>query len=442
MTTPELPYNPDAECKVIAACFLRPDATEQYGLVAPDFYLARHQQLYRAILAMRRAEQYSRTALNDELRRTGDLDRIGLATVDGILATWAPSWETDEAAAIVKACAIRRALITAGGQIVTLAYQEAQPIDEQLSQAQTLLTAVSASHTTSNAVELGDALDTWYTMATSDTGDGQRWQTGFPDLDSVTGGVWASELIVLAAATSVGKTALALSIADHIIANDAPVVWFSLEMPREQLINRLVSIHTGINAADLRLRKLRPGDLPRIADAMELLNRRPLVIDCASRSLAQIRTATQQQRAKRGKIGLVVVDHMGLMNAGGRYAGNRVNEVSELSRGLKELSMSLNAPVLALHQFNRAGSSEDDPTRIPLLSDLKDSSSVEQDADTVWLLHRPGTRSSNPAEQRKAVLYIAKQRNGPVSSIALDYHPITTHYRSIERYRGVDGYAH
>jgi replicative DNA helicase len=202
-----------------------------------------------------------------------------------------------------------------------------------------------------------------------------------------------------------------------------------------------VSIHTQINAAALRMRKLRGGDLPRIATAMETLHARPLVIDCQARTLNQIRTATQQQIAKRGRHAAIIVDHMGLMRASNRYAGQRVHEVGEISRGLKDLAMETATPVFALHQFSRTGSSENDPTRVPLLSDLRDSGNVEQDADTVWLLHRPGTRLANPADQRPAKLYVAKQRNGPVGVVDLDYDPATTQYRSVERYREANGYA-
>jgi replicative DNA helicase len=437
----ELPYNADAERMVIAACYKRPDALALYGMQPMDFYLASHQQIYRAIVACRARETYSTAAIVDELRRTGDLDRVGgVDALYPVLGTWAPDDEADEAAALVKACATRRALIAAGSKIATIGYTEAGDLEDQIADAHAALTSATSTHHVASAPVLGDVIDGWFDMVSSDDGGGLRWRTGLSDLDDISGGLWASDLTVLAAATSVGKTALALSLADALIAIDAPVLWFSMEMPREQLINRMMSIHTGINAGSLRKRKLAPGDLRKIADAMAELRERPLIIDCKSRTLAQVRTVAQQQRAKRDQLALVVIDHMGLMRASNRYAGQRVHEVGELSRGLKELAMEMNAPILALHQFNRMGSSEADPTQVPLLSHLRDSGNVEQDADNVWLLHRPGTRSPNTQEQTKATLYIAKQRNGPVGSVALYYDPHTTHYRSVERYREVMHY--
>lgn len=425
----------------ISACYKRPECVALYGLQTTDFYLASHQQTYRAIVACHARETYSLGAVVDELRRTGDLERMGgVDTLYPILGMWAPSAEADEAAAIVKACATRRALIAAGSKIASIGYQEAGALEEQIADAHAALTGATSTHHVTTAPVLGEVIDGWFDMVSSDDGGGLRWRTGLPDLDDISGGLWASDLTVLAAATSVGKTALALSLADSLIAIDAPVLWFSMEMPREQLINRLMSIHTGINAGNLRKRKLAPGDLRKIADAMAELRARPLVIDCKSRTLAQVRTVAAQQRAKLGQMALVVIDHMGLMRASNRYAGQRVHEVGEISRGLKELAMELNAPMLALHQFNRQGASEADPTQIPLLSHLRDSGNVEQDADNVWLLHRPGTRSPNTAEQTKATLFLAKQRNDRVGSVALYYDPHTTHYRSVERFRGAPGY--
>jgi replicative DNA helicase len=442
MSIQDQPHNMDAERAVIAAALRRVEAADLYALEPLDFFVASHQQIYRSILATRRADTLSVVAVADDLRRRGELDRIGglaaLANLPG--DAWTPSYETDACAAIVRRCAIRRAMIAAGGRIVTMGYAEQADLDEQIGEAHTLLTAATTRASAQNGIAIGDALDSWYDMTTNED-EGGRFATGLPDLDDLTGGVWGSDLVVLAAMTGVGKSALALSIADHLTAQAVPVIWFSMEMPRAQLINRLVSGYTCIDAARLRKRQIKPSELPAISAAMDEYRGRPLVIDdTPGRTLAQIRAVTQQHRARRGPIGLVVVDHMGLMRASTRYAGNRVHEVSELSRGLKELAMELNAPVLALHQFNRAGGGEDDTSKVPLLSWLKDSSSVEQDADSVWLLHRPGVRSTIPLEQKAATLYVAKQRNGPIGAVALSYDPATTQYRSIARYRTAEGY--
>jgi replicative DNA helicase len=437
------PHNPDAERAVIAGALRRADAPDLYALEPGDFFLASHQQIYRSILSTRHADTLSIVAVADDLRRRGELERIGgMSTLLSLPSdAWTPSYETDECAAIVRRCAIRRAMIAAGGRIVTMGYQEHVDLDDQIGEAHALLTSATTRASTQSGVAIGDALDAWYDMATSDDGDGARLSTGLVDLDDLTGGVWCSDLVVLAAATGVGKSALALSIADHLTCEGALVVWFSMEMPRAQLINRLVAGYTRIDAARLRKRRIKPSEMPAIAQAMTAYRERNLIIDdTPGRTMAQVRAVTQQHRARRGAVGLVVVDHMGLMRASTRYAGNRVHEVSELSRGLKELAMELRAPVLALHQFNRGGSNEDDPTRVPLLSGLKDSSSVEQDADSVWLLHRPGVRSSDPAEQTKATLYVAKQRNGPIGAVQLHYDPTTTQYRSVDRYRSPEGY--
>lgn len=442
MTIADLPHNIDAERAVIAAAFLRADAAALYALEPTDFWLATHQQIYRAILAVKN-DGLSLVTIANYLRQRGELDRAG--GMDGLLdiqtSAWTPSYETDACAEIVRRCSVRRGMIAAASKIATLGYQEASDLDEQIGEAHMLLTGATTRAMTHRGVAIGDALDSWYDMATSGGDDGARFQTGLPDLDDLTGGMWCSDLTVLAAATSVGKSALALSMANYLTGKNIAVVWFSMEMPREQLINRVVSIHTGIDAARLRRQRIRSDELPKVGKAMETLRDRPLIIDdTPGRTLAQVRAEVARHRALRGTLGLIVVDHMGLMRSSGRYAGQRVHEVSELSRGLKELAMETSAPVLALHQFNRSGSSEDDPAKVPLLSGLKDSSSVEQDADNVWLLHRPGTRSANYDEQTRATVYVAKQRNGPVGSVKLFYDPHTTHYKSIDRYHGVSGY--
>lgn len=434
MSSLQLPYNLDAERAVIASLFLRADTLDLYGLQPADFYILSHEQIYAAALAVR--NHLTLFTIADELRRRDQLDAVGGrdALNDYQTAYWTPSYETEHCVEIVRECATRRQLILAGGRIAALGYDELRELDEQVGEAHTLLTQATSGGLRTSAIQIAESLPDWYAMVTSTDSEGIRYRTGLHDLDRASGGVWVSDLTTLAAATSVGKTALALTVADHI-SQEATVLWFSMEMPREQLINRLVAMHTGLDAHALRMRKIARHEMPMITQAMDELAKQDLTIDATpERTLAQIRTTAQQHRARRGTMGLVVIDHLGLIKSSGRYAGQRVHEIGELSRGLKALAMDIGSPVLALHQFSREGAAERDPDRVPMLSDMRDSGNVEQDSDNVWLLHRP-----NKGE--KTTLYIAKQRNGPLAKIALQYEMRTTRFvSSAPDYRGVNGY--
>lgn len=434
MSTFDLPYNLDAERAVLGSLFLRSDALDQYALNPQDFYILSHEQVYAAAMAAR--QHLTMFTVADELRKRGQLDAVGGMDRLVELQTnhWTPSYQTEACVEIVRQCSIRRQIVQAGGRIASLGYDETADLDSQIGEAHSLLTRATLNGSKASAIPIAESLPDWYAMVTSTDDTGVRYRTGFHDLDRLAGGVWASDLTTLAAATSVGKTALALAIADYV-SQEAPVLWFSMEMPREQLMNRLVAMHTGLDAHALRMRRIAREDLRSVTNAIDVLSKQDLVIDDTStRTLAQIRSTSQQMRAKRGSLGLVVVDHLGLIQSSGRYAGQRVHEIGELSRGLKAVAMDINAPVLALHQFSREGAAERDPNRVPVLSDMRDSGNVEQDSDNVWLLHRPNKGDT-------ATIYIAKQRNGPLAKVPLQYEARTTRFvNPAPVYRGVNGY--
>lgn len=426
MIPPDL-FNMQAEQAVISAALRSADTLDLVGLAPMDFVLATHQQIARAIQHGRsRQHPHSVQAIADCLRAQGHLDAVGgMPALLALLSDhWQPSHEVEAAARIVQHLAVRRDLVAAAGTIARLGYDLQGDLEQQIGDATQALTVSTRRLVAGSTAPLSDALPGWFAMITSDETAGVRTLTGLADVDRITGGLWAGDVTVLAAATSVGKTALALTIADAATQDGTPVLWISLEMPRTQLINRLVAMHTGLDAHRLRMRQITPGQLPAISQAMAALDQQPLLVeDTPTRTLAQIRQTCHQQQARYGQLGLVVIDHLGLIQASGRYVGQRVHEMGELSRGCKALAMELHAPLLVLHQFSRAGAADRTPDHVPVLSDLRDSGNVEQDADNVWLLHRPG-------KTHTTTLYLAKHRNGPLAQIPLWYHATTTRFRN------------
>lgn len=437
----DLPHNLEAEQSVIAGAMMRAESIVSLPLTSDAFYFARHAQIWQAIeAAARRTGVVNVVTVSDALRQAGHLDDIGGLEYLLALPDWLPSFELDAAAAIVQALATRRALIQAGGAIAAAGYDERTDLDAQLAQAQALLTAVTSRATPDRAQPIRETLDPWMDALTAGDRDGLYTVTGLRDLDAMLcGGLWRSDLVVLAARPGVGKSALALTIAHHVSLAGGIVPWFSLEMPRDQVLTRLVAMHTGIDAGRLRMRAVRREDLPLIANAINELRRAPLILDdMPTRTLAQIRAGCLKARAQYGDLALIVVDYLGLIRATERYAGQRVNEVGEISRGLKALAMELATPVLALHQLSRAV--EGRTSHVPTLSDLRDSGNVEQDADAVLFIYREELYDKDSDTIGVAEVHIGKQRNGPMGVVPLRFDANTTRFTDLT-YRTPDGYA-
>lgn len=407
------------------------------------FYRAANGFVYQAVLACyQRGTPPDFVTIADELKRQNRLDSIG--GISALVEYEAPlgGYHVGYYADIVRQAAMRRAAADAAGKIARLAYDEAGDLETQIADMHSELTRATVGSSPTALVAVGDALNAYYT-AIADTGedrDGAPTKTGFRDVDQLLGGFWPSDLVILAGRPGMGKTSLMMSLIDGICGLGQSVLTFSLEMSRVQLLNRMISMHTGIDSHRLRTRAVGKNELTRIADAINTLHQYPLWIDdTAGRTVQQIRSQAQRYVAQHGPLGLLAIDYLGLMESGGRYAGQRVNEVSEISRGLKQLARELNCPVLALHQLSRAV--EGRTSHVPMLSDLRDSGAVEQDADIVLFIYREEMYERETDKKGVAEIHVAKHRNGPLGVIPMRFEADTTRFMDLApAFRTPEGY--
>ncbi|HMO56123.1 MAG TPA: replicative DNA helicase [Roseiflexaceae bacterium] len=377
MSIPEPPQNVEAEQAVLGSILLNRDAIVAVAAwLLPDyFYMQRHAQIYEAMLACynRRVPPDTRT-VTDELRRRDQLDTVGGVLYLSELVEAVPtSYHVEYYARIVERTALLRKLIEAGGKIAALGYDEAQDLDITLDRAETTLFEVSQRRAGQDFIHIGQVIDAYYEQINylqEHRGEVVGVPTAFRDLDQITGGLQRSDLIILAARPSVGKTSFAMSVAYNVaLVSQATVGVFSLEMSRDQLVQRLISMDTGIDTHRLRIGQLREEEMERVIGSMGRLASAAIYIeDTPGLSVMEVRSKARRLQSQAG-IDLVVIDYLQLMQ--GRRSDNRVQEVSEISRGLKALARELNVPVIALSQLSRAV--EGRQSHVPMLSDLRES---------------------------------------------------------------------
>jgi len=340
----------------------------------------------------------------------------------------------------VERTAILRRLIEAGGKIAAMGYDESEDLEATLDKAEAQLFTVSQRRSTQDFVPIGQIVNTLFTQIEAlqeRRGEVAGVATGYTDLDELTGGLQQSDLIILAARPSVGKTSLALSLAYNVaLVGRATVGVFSLEMSRDQLVQRILSMHTGIDMQRLRTGNLRADELNLAFEGMGVLSELPVYIeDTPGLSITDVRAKARRLHAESG-CDLLLIDYLQLMS--GRRTDNRVQEVSEISRGLKALARELNVPVIALSQLSRAV--EGRQSHVPMLSDLRESGSIEQDADIVMFIYREELYNKETEKKGIAEIHIAKHRNGPLGIIPLRFEARTTRFHNLERYRTPEGY--
>lgn len=408
-------------------------------LTADDFADQRNAWIYQAMLScyQQRIPPDVQTVLA-ELERSGKAQAVGgIAGLLKLSDTVPTSYHVEYYASTVKAAAIRRRLAQAGEHIRQIANATETDVVTALGDAQAELAAVTASDTRNTAlVPLGELYETYRVHLTAERQPGVM--SGLADLDALTGGWQAGDLIILAARPAVGKTSFALQVAYHA-ATTAPVCVFSLEMSSEQLIQRLLAARTGIATDRQRTGRLNEHEMTRIVQEMAPTGDTPLLIDDnGTHTVASIRASVLKALTSYGQIGLIVVDYLQLMEATTKYKGNRVAEVTELSRGLKKLAREVNTPVLVLSQLSRAV--EGRQGHVPMLSDLRESGSIEQDADMVIFIHREELYDKETDKKGIAELHIAKHRNGPVGVISTHFDPARTWFSNLVAYRDVEGY--
>jgi replicative DNA helicase len=438
-----VPADINAERTTLGSILLERDAIIVVApwLPAEYFYLEKHAWIYEAMLACyNRRVPPDLSTVADELRRQERLELVGGIAYLAELSAEAPTAvHVEYYARIVERTALLRRLIEAGGKIAAMGYDEREELENTLDRAEAELFGVSQRRAMQDFVHIRSVVDTYFEQISSvDEGRGEvvGIPTGYTDLDRLTGGLQRSDLIILAARPSVGKTALALSMAYNIAVQASNTVGiFSLEMSREQLVQRLISMHTGIDTQRLRTGNI-TRDLQTIIAAMGVLSDTSLYIeDTPGLSIMEVRSRARRLRAQVG-IDLLIVDYLQLMQA--RRTDNRVQEVSEISRGLKALARELDVPVIALSQLSRAV--EGRTSHVPMLSDLRESGSIEQDADIVMFIYREELYDKESDKKGIAELHLAKHRNGPLGVVPLRFDANTTTFQNLARYTATEGY--
>ncbi len=411
------------------------------------FYLEKHVWIYEAMLACynhRPSIPPDISTVSDVLRRRGKLEEIGGISYLGELSAEVPTAvHIEYYGRIVERTAILRKLIQAGGKISALGYDEREDLETTLDKAEAELFSVSQHRTTQEFVHIGTVVNTYFEEISTDFHENRGEVVGVPtmyhDFDKITGGLQRSDLIILAARPSVGKTALALNIAHNVATTpdvQGTVGMFSLEMSREQLVQRLLAMQTGVDTQKLRTRNMNDDDLQRVIEAMGVLSAAPIFIeDTPGLSIMEVRSKARRLQSQVG-IDLIIVDYLQLMQS--RRSDNRVQEVSEISRGLKALAREVDVPVIAISQLSRAV--EGRTNHVPMLSDLRESGSIEQDADLVLFIYREELYDKETDKKGVAEIHIAKHRNGPLGVVPLRFDSTTTSFQNLERYRIPEGY--
>jgi replicative DNA helicase len=439
MTAPPVPYDLTAERAVLGAILLERDAILAVSdtLQPVDFYLEKHALVYQATLAcLARRVPPDLATVAGELRRQEQLELVGGLAALGELATEVPTAvHVAYYAEIVVRTATLRRLIVSGGAITALGYAEHQELDTTLDQAEQTLFAVTQRQRGADFVPLSTVVQAYFERAQRDE-DEPVVPTGLYDLDErLNGGLRPGQLALLAARPGMGKSGLAMSIAYALgVGLKRSVGVVSLEMSRDELLQRLIAMHTGLDTRQVAGR-VRHGD-PRVLDALGVLAEAPIAIeDSAMLSVMDVRSKARRLATLR-PLELLIVDYLQLL-IGETGAQNRVDEVSRISRQLKLLARELSCPVLALSQLSRAV--EQRASKVPQLSDLRDSGSLEQDADVVLFIFReeaePGSTAPATVE-----LHLAKQRNGPLGVVPVQFDAPTTRFRSVSHYAAPEGF--
>ncbi|HOY65519.1 MAG TPA: replicative DNA helicase [Candidatus Ozemobacteraceae bacterium] len=435
------PQNLEAEQALLGSMMMDVEAVVKAmeNIVADDFYQASHRGIYQALLNLYQANRpCDMVTLQEELRAQNRLSDIGGASYLSQLLNVVPTAaNADHYAKIVKEKSLLRQLIGVTGEIARTAYEPQVVAQTILDEAQQKVLQLSQKGNSQSYVRIRDLasetfkrLERLYEHKQAVTGVA----TGFSKLDEMTSGFQASDLIILAARPSMGKTAFCLNIAQHVAGvNAVPVLIFSLEMSRYQLMQRLIVSEARIDGQKIRNGYLADEDWAKLTMTVGVLAETPIFIDDSpNMTLMEVRSKARRAKAQEN-IGLIVIDYLQMMSlqSGGSSQDNRVQEISAISRGLKGIARELGVPVVCLSQLSRAVESR--PDKRPMLSDLRESGAIEQDADVVIFLYREEYYNRNKAEcKNRAEVIIAKQRNGPVGTCDMAFFPQFARYDNLE----------
>ncbi len=438
------PQNIEAEKSVLGSLMLDKDAVIKIAnlIRQGDFYRDDHNLIYQAMIELyEKREPIDVLSLSNRLEEKNQLDVVGGSSYLTELVNSVPSSANIvHYAKVVQKKSTLRKLILAASEIVSLGYEEGEDVEKILDEAEQKLFSVSQKFIKQDFVPIKSILESAFNRIDElHKGDHKLRgvPSGYPDLDGILAGFQKSDLIILAARPSIGKTTLALDFARQIAVKEKiPVGIFSLEMGSDQLVDRMLAAESGVDLWRLRTGRLKTGDgdndFQRIGDAMGVLSEAPIYIDDAgSANVMEMRTMARRLQSEHN-VGVIIIDYLQLME--GRRGGggdNRVNEVSEISRALKQLARELNIPIIALSQLSR--SVESRSPQIPKLSDLRESGSIEQDADIVMFLYREDREKPDTPNKNIVEVHIAKHRNGPIGRMSLYFNENSTTFKSLEK---------
>jgi len=437
------PHNLEAERSLLGALMLDKDAIIKVANLVRkgDFYNDNHNLIFEAMVELyEQREPIDVLSLSNRLEEKNQLENVGGSSYLTSLVNNIPSSSNVEHyAKVVQKKSTLRKLITTASEIVELGYKESEDVEKILDESEQKLFGVSQKYIKQAFVPIKSILESAFNRIDElHKGDHKLRgiPTGYPDMDKILAGFQKSDLVILAARPSIGKTTLALDLARQIaVGQKVPVGIFSLEMGADQLIDRMLAAQSGVDLWRLRTGNLKTGDgdddFQRIGEAMGILSEAPIFIDdTGSANVMEMRTMARRLQAEHN-VGMIIIDYLQLME--GRKAGgdNRVNEISEISRALKQLARELNIPILALSQLSR--SVESRSPQIPKLSDLRESGSIEQDADVVLMLYREDREKPDTPNKNIVEVHIAKHRNGPVGKLSLYFQENSTTFKSLEK---------
>ncbi len=424
------PHSIEAEQSVLGGLMLANDAWDQVAELVgeDDFYRKDHQLIFRAVRALaEKNDPFDVVTLSEWLDKLGELDTVGGLAYLGMLANNTPSAANIRAyAKIIRERSVLRQLVQVGTAISDSAFNtEGRESNELLDNAERMVFEIAEQGARGQGgfaaikdvlTSVVDRIDLLYNQTDPLTG----LSTGFTDFDGMTSGLQQGDLVIVAGRPSMGKTTFSMNIAEHAAMTcDKPVAVFSMEMPADSLAMRMLSSLGRIDQNKVRSGKLDDEDWPRLTSAIGLLQERPLFIDdTGGLSPNELRSRCRRLVREHGPLGLVVIDYLQLMQVPG-FKENRTAEISEISRSLKGLAKELSVPVIALSQLNR--SLEQRPNKRPVMSDLRESGAIEQDADLIVFIYRDEVYNPDSPDKGTAEIIIGKQRNGPIGSVRVTF---------------------
>ena len=433
------PQNIDAEKSLLGAILIDEEVLVDVAeIVKPvDFYEKRHGLIYAGIIRLfeKDAQSVDLLTLTDELKKKDDIDTVGGSSYLSELTNYVPTAAHAKSyAEIVAQAAVRRRLIKASADISELAFNEELTVPQLLGQSEANLFSVSDDSLKNDLTSIEDILDQSFERIDElfrNKGQLRGIRTGYRDLDNMTAGLQRSNLIILAARPAMGKTTLVTNLTYNIATIEKkPVLFFSLEMSKEQLVDRMLADAAGVDSWNIQTGNLTEEDFAKLSEAMGEMAEAPIYIDDTP-GITALELRTKARRiAHEGELGLIVIDYLQLLEPTTK-TGNRVQEVSEISRALKLIARELNVPVIALSQLSRQVENRDD--KRPQLADLRESGSIEQDADIVMFIYREAYY--NPETERENItdLILAKHRHGATGTVELYFHPERLRFMSLDR---------